>query len=68
MKINWKERCEEIGKSWIIGCNNTAVFHPTKFKDALFIREYMTSHYADIDIFIICEGFIWGTDIAHLGK
>jgi hypothetical protein len=65
---NWQQKCEEAVKDWEIGSDKTVVFHTDFFDDALFIREYMESHYADISIFIICQGFIYGTEIRHMGN
>jgi hypothetical protein len=67
--IDWKQKCEDAALNWKLGSSdNTVVFHPTKFKDALFIRDYMENQYADISIFIICQGFIYGTELRHMGN
>jgi hypothetical protein len=63
----WQEHCDKA----VLECLNiedTIVFHPTEFEDALFIRNYMESHYADISIFIIVQGFIYGTELKHMGN
>jgi hypothetical protein len=33
------------------------MYHAESFEMALFIREYMTTNYPDIDIFVVCNGF-----------
>lgn len=67
-KINWKEKCDMAVLDYIPHSEDVIVFHPELFNDALFIRDYMESHYAGIDIFIICQGFIYGTELKNMGK
>jgi hypothetical protein len=59
-------QCRDAVGDWTQG--STIVFHPEKFKEALFIREYMESFYPNIDIFIVCKGFIYGTELKDMGE
>jgi hypothetical protein len=63
---NWLEKCEEIGKSWKLGSEESVVFRAMTFEEAVAIRDYMESHYADIEIFIEINGFVYSTEIRHL--
>ncbi len=63
---NWLRNCEEIGKSWKLGSEESVVFRPGTFEEAVAIRDYMESNYADIEIFIEINGFIYSTEIKHL--